>query len=100
MRVDCHIHVNWYGYDAKKMIAHYDALGIDKAWVLTWEEVNGLIPHYQHLSFDEMWAACKRYPDRLIPFYAPDPRRPDAERVLRGAIRKGLKGFGECKLRI
>ncbi|MGD0783706.1 MAG: hypothetical protein ABSA30_12685 [Candidatus Aminicenantales bacterium] len=89
------------GYDVKKVIAHLDALGLDRACVLTWELVNGLEPWgYQHLSFQEMWEACKRYPDRLVPFYAPDPRRPDAERALREAIKKGLKGFGECKLRM
>lgn len=100
MRIDCHIHVNWQGYDADKMVAHYDALGIDKAWVHTWEESDGLRPHYQHLSFAEMWAACKKHPNRLVPFYAPDPKRPDAERVLKEAIKKGIKGFGECKVRM
>lgn len=100
MRIDCHIHVNWLGYDAKKLIGHYDSLGIDKVWLLTWEEVNGLTFHYQHLCFEDMWAAYKRYPARIIPFYAPDPRRPDAERALREAIKKGIKGFGECKVRV
>ncbi len=100
MRIDCHIHVNLMGYDARMMIEHYDALDIDQAWVLTWEEVRGLTKYYQHLSCDEMMDACKRYPKRLVPFYAPDPRRRDAEKVLREAIRKGLKGFGECKVRV
>ncbi len=100
VRVDCHIHVDCLGYNAEKIIQHYDALGIDKAWVLTWEEVNGLIPHYEHLSFAQMWRACRKYPKRFVPFYAPDPRRPDAERVLRAALRKGIKGFGECKVRM
>jgi len=99
VKIDCHVHVNWQGYDATKVIAHMDKLGIDQAWVLTWEMVNGLQVGYQHLSMQEMWAACRKYPRRLLPFHAPDPRRPDAERLLREEIRRGLRGFGECKVR-
>ena len=100
MRIDCHNHVNWLGYDAKRIIAHLDALGIHQVWLHTWEEVIGQLSDYEHLSYEDMWKACRRHPDRFVPFYAPDPRRPNAQRSLRSAIRKGLKGFGECKVRI
>jgi predicted TIM-barrel fold metal-dependent hydrolase len=47
-----------------------------------------------------MWEAHKKHPKRFLPFYAPDPARPDAEAMLRAAIKRGLKGFGECKVPI
>ena len=101
MIVDCHMHVNWLGHNVHTLVKHLDDLGVDKTWLLTWELVNGLsYPGYVHLSEAEVWAACEAYPDRFVPFYAPDPQRPDAERVLRDAIKKGLKGFGECKVRL
>ncbi len=100
MKIDCYIHADWLGYDVPAMIKHYDELGIDRAWVLTWEQVDGLNKSYQHLSYERMRLACKQHPGRLVPFYAPDPRRPDAEERLREAIKKGLKGFGECKVRV
>jgi len=100
MKIDCHIHVNWLGYGPRQIVEHMDRLGIDRAWVHTWEMVDALIPSYQHLSAASMWAACREFPERFIPFYAPDPRRPDAVRVLEEAIEQGLKGVGECKFRI
>jgi predicted TIM-barrel fold metal-dependent hydrolase len=98
MIIDCHQHANCMGWNVDKLVAHFDALGVDKAWLLTWELTNGLTLLYQHISAWEMWEACKKHPKRFIPFYAPDPTRPDAEQVLRAAIKKGLKGFGECKV--
>lgn len=100
MKIDCHVHVNWLGYGPRQIVEHMDRLGIDRAWVHTWEMVDALIPSFQHLSAGSMWAACREFPERFIPFYAPDPRRPDAVRVLEEAIEQGLKGFGECKFRI
>ena len=41
MIVDCHMHVNWLGYTADKVAGHFDAIGVDKGWLLTWEAVNG-----------------------------------------------------------
>ena len=100
MKIDCHMHVPWQGYDADRAVGHLDELGIDKACLLTWELVDGLSTDYQHLPAKAMWAACEKYPDRFIPFYAPDPRRPDAAEVLKAAIARGVKGFGECKVRV
>ena len=100
MIVDCHMHVNWLGHNVHTLIEHMDALGVDKSWLLTWELVNGITqPGYVYLSERDVWDACATSRDRFVPFYAPDPQRPDAERALQDAIRKGLKGFGECKVR-
>ena len=100
MIIDCHTHVNWNGWNAERIVGHMDAIGVDQACLLTWENVDGLSNHYIHLAYARVREACAAYPDRFLPWYAPDPRRPDAEQVLRAAIRKGLKGFGECKVRV
>jgi len=100
MRTDVHTHVYWQGYDPDRLVAHMDALGIERAWVLTWENVDGLTRGYVHLSCEEALRAHEKHPRRLIPFYAPDPRRPDAERRLLDGIKRGVRGFGECKVQV
>lgn len=99
--IDCHQHVRFHGYDASKLIEHLDNLGVQKAWLLTWESVDGsLEPDYKHLSIEGVWDAYQRYPDRFVPFYAVDPRREDAEARLKRWVDKGVKGYAEHKLRI
>ncbi len=99
--IDCHQHVGFHGYDADKLAAHLRDLGVSKAWLLTWESVDGsLEPSYQHLSIAGVWGAYEKYPDLFIPFYAVDPRREDAEERLKKWVGKGVKGYGELKVRI
>ena len=99
--IDCHQHVNFHGYDADKLINHMNNLGAEKSWLLTWESIDGsLEPRYQHLSIEDVWMAHEKYPDRFIPFYAPDPRREDVEERLKKWVKKGIKGYGEHKVRI
>ncbi len=99
--IDCHQHVNFQGYDADKLVNHLDSLGVEKAWLLTWESVDGSLDWmYQHLSIEDAWRAYKKYPKRFIPFYAPDPRREDAEERLKKWAKRGIKGYGEHKVRI
>lgn len=99
--IDCHQHVDSHGYDANKLIEHLDNLRVEKAWLQTWESLDGsLEPHYRHASVEQVWNAYERYPDRFIPFYAVDPRREDAERRLKKWADKGIKGYGEHKVRI
>ena len=99
--VDCHQHVNFCGYDADKLIRHMDDLGVKKAWLLSWESVDGgLDPCYSHLSVENVWHAHSKYPGRFVPFYAPDPRREDAEKRLKKWYDKGIRGFGEHKVRV
>lgn len=99
--IDCHQHVQFHGYNAEKLIKHLDDLGVSKAWLLTWESIDGsLEPGYTHFSIEGVWDAYQKYPDRFIPFYAPDPRREDVENRLKEWYEKGIKGFGEHKVRI
>lgn len=99
--IDCHQHVLFHGYDADKLVNHLDTLGVEKAWLLTWESVDGSLESmYQHLSIEDVWRAYKKYPQRFIPFYAPDPRREDAEKRLKKWAKRGIRGYGEHKVRI
>lgn len=99
--IDCHQHVNFHGYDASRLIEHLDNLGVEKAWLHTWESIDGsLEPDYQHLSIEKVWDAYEKYPDRFVPFYAVDPRREEAEERLRRWVDRGVKGYGEHKVRI
>jgi len=99
--IDCHQHVNFPGYDVDRLISHLDNLGVGKAWLHTWESIDGSLElRYKHLSIEEVWNAYEKYPDRFIPFYAVDPRREDAEERLRKWVNKGVKGYGEHKVRI
>jgi len=102
MIIDCHVHVGWKGYDAPAVVRHMDGLGVEKAWILTWEATDGGLDlgGYTHLSAEAVLAAHEAYPDRFIPFCAVDPRRENAEDRLRGLVGMGVRGYGEHKLRI
>lgn len=100
MLIDCHQHVNFRGYNADLLVKYFDSIGVGKAWLLTWESIDGsLEPSYQHISIEDTYAAYKKYPTRFIPFYAIDPRREDAEKRLEYWVKRGIKGYGELKIR-
>lgn len=101
MVIDCHTHVNWIGRTADDLVHHMDAIGVDKAWVLSWQAVDGgLESNYHHLSPESAMAAGKAHPDRLIPFCAVDPRRECADEMLRRFVDAGCRGYGELKVRL
>ncbi len=102
MIIDCHMHVNWLGRNPDDIVKHLDAIGVDKAWVLTWQDRDGGISSdsYIHLSPEAAMAAYRKHPKRFIPFCAVDPRRENAEDILRGLVKQGCKGYGELKLRL
>lgn len=102
MIIDCHTHVGWQGHGPTAAVRHMDKIGVDKAWVLSWEDLTGgLDPSgFQHLPIDGVMKACAAHPDRLIPFCAVDPRRRDAEGILRRLAEQGCRGYGELKLRL
>lgn len=101
MIIDCHTHVPWRAHKAPDLISHLDAIGVDKAWVLTWEAIDGGLDHmYCHIPSKDIMAAAKQYPKRLIPFCAVDPRREFAEKILRDLVKKGCRGYGELKVRL
>ena len=54
MIIDCHTHVNWFGHSDDDIVRHMDRIGVDKAWALSWEALDGgLDPMgYQHLPVE------------------------------------------------
>lgn len=101
MIIDCHMHPYWQGRSAEAMIEHMDKNGIDMGCLLNWEAIDGgLLRSYHHLSTADVFQICEQYPDRFFPWSAVDPRRADAEAILRDLVARGLKGFGELKLPI
>lgn len=101
MKIDSHMHMNFRGIGVKELISYMDREGLDKCWLLTWEEVQPPTAfYYQHLPIHEVFKAYEAYPSRIIPMYAPDPTSPDAlERFLKWR-EKGIRGFGELKVTI
>ena len=95
---DAHMHLNFYGYSADKIITYMNKNRINLCWLLTWEEIDPSINTYLHLSVEDVFEAYERYPSRIIPMYAPDPHRRDACQRLKSWYKKGIQGCGELKV--
>ncbi|HHW09554.1 MAG TPA: amidohydrolase family protein [Firmicutes bacterium] len=111
--IDSHQHVFWHGKDDRGLVEDMDRFGIEKAWLLTWEELEAetgvglraLDPRYRvpgsaitALPLHDVVEACRRYPDRFIPGYCPHPTDPNAQAKLAAAIDMfGVKVCGEWK---
>jgi predicted TIM-barrel fold metal-dependent hydrolase len=113
--IDSHQHVFWHGRDDKGLLADMDEHGIEKAWLLTWEEtpeqagVSGYLrtvdPRYHYpnngatvLPLQTVIETCRLYPDRFIPGYCPHPLDPYAIEKLSAAVDiHGVKVCGEWK---
>lgn len=101
MIIDIHQHVLWEGWKVKDLLDYMERAGVSVCVIHTWEEfLGGLRADYQHISIENTWKAYEAHPDKFIPFYSPDPLRPDAPRVLREWIARGVKGMGEHKHRM
>ena len=108
--IDAHCHVTYHGYSAADAVANMDELGIERAWLLTWEapadeygvgDHGSMSPHALGLPFDDVVRATERFPDRFVPGWAIDPRRPHAIARLRAAVAMyGVRVYGELKLRL
>ena len=108
--IDAHGHVNWYGYDAKRLVANMDQHGIAVMWLLTWEVPDDetsddmkavLWPGRNDMPLRDALDAVAQFPDRFVPFYAPDPRRRGALGRLAAAVKHhGVRGCGELKCRL
>jgi hypothetical protein len=99
--IDSHQHVHWSGMPPEKHIEYLDSLGVDKAWLHSVESVDGgLAPAYRHLPVEFNFEAAEQFPDRYVVFAGYDPRRTNAEQLLRDAHARGARGYGEIKLRI
>jgi predicted TIM-barrel fold metal-dependent hydrolase len=98
-KIDSHFHIGFSGYDTEKLIGYLDEKGIEKCWLLTWEELSPPIESlYMNLSIENLMEAFRQYPDRIVPFYAPDPGSDTIETDLKRLIDAGLKGCGELKV--
>ncbi len=98
MRIDSHMHVNFKKLDVNRLISYMDVEGIDKCWLLTWEDFNPAYIDYMNLSVNEIFDAYKLHPSRIIPMYAPDPSSPDAAGRFMKWYRRGIRGCGELKV--
>ena len=108
--IDDHCHVTYHGYTAADAVANMDQLGIERAWLLTWEappdeygagDPRYLSPNAVGLPFDDVVRAVERFPDRFVAGWAIDPRRPSAIDRLRAAVDTyGVRVYGELKLRL
>jgi predicted TIM-barrel fold metal-dependent hydrolase len=99
--IDVHQHVNWLGKNDRELMEYLDRVGVDKCWLLSWESIDGgRESMYQHLSIEDVRKTYKKYPKRIIPFCGVDPRRENAEKILRDLHKRGFKGYGEIKFRI
>jgi len=91
------MHVDFLGHSAEDLMKRLDRDGIDKCWLLSWEEHDSTNPLYQHLSIANVAATFQAYPDRVIPFCAPDPKSPGAAARVRTLSSQGFRGCGELK---
>ncbi len=97
--IDMHQHL-WNYRSAQHLLAHQDVHGNRLTVVLP---IDGAADAARNVPANDFpladaWAACRAYPDRLIPFVHVDPRRPDAEDIIRRYHAEGARGFGEHKL--
>jgi uncharacterized protein len=97
--IDVHEHM-WNYRGAAHLLAHQDVHGIRRTVVLPIDGAADAARNVPANNFplEDAWAACQAHPDRLIPFVHVDPRRPDAEAVVRRYHGMGAKGFGEHKM--
>lgn len=99
MIIDAHLHIGLNDWTEKRLLNYLDEHGIEKAWVLTWDEVDPVAPmYYLPLDIDMVRRAFRQHPDRIVPFYAPDPARNDWKDRLQTRLDEGFAGCGELKV--
>jgi len=99
MIIDSHLHIGLMGTTESSLLTYLDQQGIDKCWLLTWEEAHPPVPMlYQPLDLEDVRKAWKNHPDRIVPFYAPDPGRTGWKDALKRCLDEGFAGCGELKV--
>lgn len=99
MIIDAHLHIGLNNWTEKRLLQYLDDRGIEKAWLLTWDEAAPVAPmYYQPLDIDLVSKAFRQHPDRIVPFYAPDPGRKNWKELLRARLDEGFAGCGELKV--
>ena len=114
--IDAHNHPDWYGHNLERFLENMDDCGIAQTWLLNWDCPE---PEYDIISYGEVvpnhilgettgpvpFSRCLAYkeraPERFVLGYCPDPRLPDAGRMLKAAHDiYGAKVCGELKTRM
>ena len=99
MVIDAHLHIGLNNWTESSLLSYLDRNGIDKAWILTWDEYPPAVPiYYQSLDIEMVRRTFRKHPDRIVPFYAPDPSRPDWKERLSECLNEGFAGCGELKV--
>jgi predicted TIM-barrel fold metal-dependent hydrolase len=108
--IDVHCHPRWLGHDSRKAVENMDRLGIERAWLLSWEAPeNEVSPDYYErlnpaalrIRFEDVVAWCEQFPERFIPGTTYDPRDRYAPEKLKAATEIfGVRVFGEFKRRM
>lgn len=99
MVIDAHLHIGLNNWTEKRLLQYLDDQGIEKAWLLTWDETDPVAPmYYLPLDIDLVSATFRQHPDRIVPFYAPDPGRKDWKERLQARLDEGFAGCGELKV--
>jgi len=99
MIIDSHLHIGLNGWTEETLMKYLDDQGIDKAWLLTWDEMNPMVPiYYESLDVEMVKTAYRNFPDRIVPFYAPDPARSDWKMLLQRFLDDGFAGCAELKV--
>ena len=91
--IDCHLHINHFDRTIEDTIAHMDATGTKKAFILPLETGEGGVL----LRSETVLHAFHQYPDRIIPFCQTDIRSDDVLQRLRAYHLLGCRGIGEQK---
>ena len=91
--IDCHLHINHFDRSIEDTIAHLDATGTTKAFVLPLETGEGGVL----LRSETVLHAYHLHPDRIVPFCQTDIRQPDCLERIRAYQKLGCRGVGEQK---
>jgi predicted TIM-barrel fold metal-dependent hydrolase len=117
MLIDTHQHVFWQGRDDAGLVADMDHVGVDVAWLLSWDAAREEDPTPFHrvlnpehrradgthagIPLSDLIKARDRYPDRFVLGYCPHPLLGDAPRLLEAAHQiHGVRVCGEWKFRV
>jgi predicted TIM-barrel fold metal-dependent hydrolase len=97
VKIDAHLHLNLHGLDEERLLRRLDERGVDRAWVMTWDEAAPGAWPYRPLPAEAVLRLAERHPERIVPMVAPDPQRADAVERLAAAHRRGAQGLAELK---
>lgn len=111
--IDVHNHPNWHGHNLEALVRNMDEHGIEKTWLLSWEQpareyAQACPGYYAHMDprgvgapLDLVVQGLERFPGRFVGGWAPDPRDRFARARLEAAVRiHGIRVYGELKCRM